>query len=309
MSRGKWVALAGGLGNQLFQYAYSVSNLEMRNESTLECVGFLIGEGKTFSPEIGKFCLPHAKVSSNHWSNSHLEQRSFNYLLRASAYKKPRRRLKIISLFARTVVTPRVIYMYLKKTKNARFTPFNLIPHLEIGYFQNSEISKDVISKMMALSLRVKSNVVDEHIALAKVEKPLFLHIRRGDYRQNPDLGCLSETYYRTALQEVWHTGVFNKIWLFSDDSESSIDVLDRSLHPFVRVIDSKISTAETFEILRLGAGYIIANSSFSFWAATLRRNQDSNVYAPSPWFKKTLFQDKNFPSDWNLIPADFDSY
>jgi hypothetical protein len=307
--RGKWVALAGGLGNQLFQYAYSISNLAVLEESTLECVGFRLGGGETVFPEIGKFRLPHAKVSTNHWSNTHLEQKSLNYLLRVSTYKKSTVRLMPFSLFARAVISPRIAYMSLQKSKNVQRKTSSYIPHLEIGYFQNNEITQDVISKMKGLSLLQISSVLDEHIVLANDEKPLVLHIRRGDYRQNPDLGCLSEDYYRKTLQEVWRKGKFNKIWLFSDDLESSLGMLDPSLHPSVRVIDQKISPAETFEIMRLGSGYIIANSSFSFWAAALRRNQDSIVYAPLPWFKKAFFQDKNFPSDWKLIPAHFDPH
>ena len=74
MTKGKWVALAGGLGNQMFQYAYSISSHEIQEASTLECVGFPLGEGKTSFPEIDKFFLPQAKVSSNRWSKSKLQQ-------------------------------------------------------------------------------------------------------------------------------------------------------------------------------------------------------------------------------------------
>ena len=309
MIRSKWVALAGGLGNQLFQYAYSISNREMLSESTLECVGFRLGTVETFRPEIGKFRLPQAKLSLDHWANSHLEQKAFNYLLRISTHKNSLWRFNPLSLVARAVVLPRILFMKIQKNRKSQYKRSEHSRLLEIGYFQNSEITQEAISTMKGLSLLQTSSVLDEHIALAKVEKPLVLHIRRGDYRHNPKLGCLSGAYYQQILEEVWVTGEFNKIWLFSDDLESSFGVLDLSLHPFVRVIDKSISPAETFEIMRLGSGYIIANSSFSFWAAALRRNQDSIVRAPLPWFKKTYFQDKNFPLDWKLIPAHFDSY
>jgi hypothetical protein len=305
MITGKWVALAGGLGNQLFQYAHSISNLDVLQESTLECVGFRLGG--SVLPEIGKFQLPHAKVSLDHWSNTHLEQKSLNYLLRVSTYRNSIGRFNPLSFIARAVITPRIAYLNLQKSKNAHSKSSKRFPFIEIGYFQNNEITREVISKMKGLSLLQISSILEEHMTLANDEKPLVLHIRRGDYRQNPELGCLSENYYQKTLQEVWRTGEFNKIWLFSDDVESSLGMLDPSLHLSVRVIDQQISPAETFEIMRLGFGYIIANSSFSFWAAALCRNEDSKVYAPVPWFKKAVFQDKNFPSEWKLIPAQFD--
>lgn len=306
MIRGKWVALAGGLGNQLFQYAHSISNGIVMQEASLECVGFSLGGENTTSPEIAKFHLPLAKVSSNRWSNSYFEQRSFNYLLRASTQKNAFWKFDPISLSARAVITPRVMHMYLEKLRSARIEFSSHSPHLEIGYFQNEGIAETVLSQMRNLSLQQSSVILNEYIALSEREKPLVIHVRRGDYRFDLDLGCLSENYYRNLLDQVWDQGQFNKIWLFSDDPEASLNIFDKSLHRFIRLIDQKISTAETFEILRLGSGYIIANSSFSFWAAALCKNEDSAVYAPAPWFRKTLFQDKNFPSDWKLMPSHF---
>lgn len=308
MNRGKWVALAGGLGNQLFQYAYSLSNLRESEVSTLECVGFSLGAGETKVPEIGKFRLFQARISLDNWSNTQLEQRSFNYLLRASTHRDLIRKFDPFSLLARAVITPRIILMYMYKPDNAQLKSSNHSSHLEIGYFQDKRITEEVLIRMKNLTLQQKSVILIDYVAASAREKPLVLHIRRGDYRSNPDLGCLSENYYRKLLDQVWSEGQFGKIWLFSDDPESSLDMIDQSLHRFIRVIDQEISTAETFEIMRLGFGYIIANSSFSFWAAALRRNDDCVVYAPAPWFRKTLFPDENFPSDWILVPAGFEA-
>jgi len=37
--------------------------------------------------------------------------------------------------------------------------------------------------------------------------------------------------------------------------------------------------------VMRHGKDYVIANSSFSWWAATLRFDRSARVIAPQPWF------------------------
>jgi hypothetical protein len=304
-----WVALAGGLGNQFFQYAHSISNLVEQGESTLECVGFSLGSGKTSSPDIASFLLPQSRVSTDLWSNTYLEKKSFNYLLRSSSFERPTFRFNPMIISARAVVSPRIYFMHSQKKSNQKVgEDYRLSPHLEIGYFQSSLVSPKSISTMQGVSLRRKSATVEKFVELAKIERPLIVHVRRGDYRANRDLGCLSAEYYKEALQNFLGRGKVNKIWLFSDDVEASLQVLDPSIHSQIRIIEPSIGTPETFEIMRLGHGYILANSSFSFWAAILRRNQHSDVCAPTPWFKKSFFQSSNYPLEWNLIPSSFDS-
>jgi len=61
-------------------------------------------------------------------------------------------------------------------------------------------------------------------------------------------------------------------------------------------------STALTFEIMRLGYGYVIANSTFSWWAAYLSRNLNSSVVSPDPWFTGIPEPTYLIPKGWKRI-------
>jgi len=52
-------------------------------------------------------------------------------------------------------------------------------------------------------------------------------------------------------------------------------------------------------EIMKYGSGFILANSSFSWWAGFLRITHASVVVAPKPWFR-------NIPVSQDLVPRDW---
>ena len=53
---------------------------------------------------------------------------------------------------------------------------------------------------------------------------------------------------------------------------------------------------------MRYGHGYIIANSSLSWWAASLSHAKNPLVVAPSPWFKQIGTPNKLIPDNWNTL-------
>jgi hypothetical protein len=69
---------------------------------------------------------------------------------------------------------------------------------------------------------------------------------------------------------------------------------------------DLDLSTAETFTVMRQGHGFIIANSSFSWWAARLSTAADPLVIAPKPWFKNLDEPDNLIPPEWVRIDANY---
>jgi len=150
------------------------------------------------------------------------------------------------------------------------------------------------------LELKEASTFLAEHQTLAKVEKPLVVHIRLGDYKMEENFGILSEKYYE-CLNELWEGGSFGKIWMFSDEPEIAIEKIPKKLRGEVRIINDKSEVpAVTLEVMRLGHGYVIANSSLSWWGAMLSKNTNPIVIPPNPWFK-------SMPEPKNLIPEGWD--
>jgi hypothetical protein len=65
-------------------------------------------------------------------------------------------------------------------------------------------------------------------------------------------------------------------------------------------IIDSEgMSTIETLEVMTHGSGFVIANSSFSWWGATLRQKVEAPVCAPAPWFRNIVEPLDIRPENW----------
>lgn len=117
------------------------------------------------------------------------------------------------------------------------------------------------------------------------------IHVRRGDYVNNPFYVDLSETaYYEEAMAHF----PGEKFLVFSDDIEWCI-----RQEVFYGCSFSENKTE--IEDLNLMAGckaHIIANSSFSWWAAFI---SGKKTIAPTKWFTDGL-QRITLPASWIQI-------
>lgn len=124
------------------------------------------------------------------------------------------------------------------------------------------------------------------------------LHVRRADYLQLLDThGVLSLDYYEQALQ---HFDPESPVLVFSDDKEwcqqqelFSSDRFHFSLETDPGKDLYKMSQCKHF---------IIANSTYSWWAAWLGKHPDKQVIAPKTWFTDPEMSE----NDTDLIPADW---
>ena len=147
------------------------------------------------------------------------------------------------------------------------------------GYYQTEkyfvhiedEIRKDFTFKpelTVICTDFIKSNFDTEVISL---------HIRRGDYLENPNHPIQDLLYYQTALSKLPDIPVI----IFSDDPEwvynQELFVSDRYS------ISDNNSTSADLCLMSMCNYHIIANSSFSWWGAWLGRSK--KVIAPTQWF------------------------
>jgi hypothetical protein len=179
--------------------------------------------------------------------------------------------------------------------------------NLFVGYFQSYRWleSPDVRKKMHSLRLVKPSPKILKYLQLANVEAPLVVHFRFGDYKNEHSFGIPHSNYYKVAIERELSTNKYNKVWVFSDEpilAASVLKFLPPSIIRWIPEIDN--SASQTFEVMRFGNGYIIANSTFSWWGAMLSYNKNSNVIAPFPWFRKLQIPLDLIPKDWALVNA-----
>jgi hypothetical protein len=157
----------------------------------------------------------------------------------------------------------------------------------------------------MELKLKYYSEEVKTYIDLAKIEEPLIVHVRLGDYLKEDSFGIPSLAYYSLGISTLMESFNFRKIWLFSDDPKLAIDRIPIKYREQVRLIEpTHFTPSETLELMRFGKGYLLANSSFSWWGAFLSRTKNCPVIAPRKWFKLGPQPDQIVPPSWQTIEA-----
>jgi hypothetical protein len=122
-----------------------------------------------------------------------------------------------------------------------------------------------------------------------------FLHIRRGDYVGKADFHYLQgHSYYEKAIEYVQPT----KILVFSDDIEwcKQQDWLVKQ--PNIEFVDEPDEIKALFQMASCKEGAILANSTFSWWAAHL--SGASKVTYPSKWINQQVYS--LFPPEWVCV-------
>jgi hypothetical protein len=161
----------------------------------------------------------------------------------------------------------------------------------------------------MTLKIAKPSNQFLTLEKIAKVVKPIVVHIRLGDYLMEESFGIPSSSYYQKGIQRLTENKSETPIWLFSNDPGEAIKLISESdLARVFTVPPQGLSSAETLELMRLGSAYVIANSTFSWWGAMLSYNTNSEVVSPIPWFKSGIAPKTIHPDLWTQVDANYEN-
>lgn len=148
------------------------------------------------------------------------------------------------------------------------------------------------------------------------------IHVRRGDYLSSPlKFPTLTAHYYQSAMKTLLAEQPETHVLVFSDDipwcrqNEDYLgieDVPHSFIEGHVRPISPRARTTppdDIFDFLLMTScdSLIIANSTFSWWAARLTDNAHgpgSHVFYPEIWFGGGIEPFNSFPSSWTRIPC-----
>lgn len=304
-----YLYLAGGLGNQLFQYS---AGLFFHANSKIEYIDCLGHPRKNSNglPEILSFKLPISIDKSIFNCTGRFLQKLVNVALRLSLSEK-----KINQTLLKLVIPISSFFVTFAFKRNVRVkTSFGVgfskdlkvdPGDLLIGYFQSFKwiSQKNIFNCMMSLEPQEPSDEFLSFVDYAKKVKPVILHIRLGDYVNENEIGVLERQYYLRALEKLKRKESRREVWIFSDDSQSAKRYFESDeFFEFKYISDFKNSTAYTFQVMRFGSAYVIANSTFSWWSAYLRYDQNAPVYAPTPWFANGKDPLDLIPPNWHVV-------
>jgi hypothetical protein len=129
----------------------------------------------------------------------------------------------------------------------------------------------------------------------------IFLHIRRGDYKNYDRHPILSMDYYDTCI-DFFPTD--KTVYVFSDEIEWVKENLSdkiKNRNPIVYVENENEIYSLTW-MTQCRGGAICANSTFSWWGAFLGAYEErSPVYVPKIWMYECRI-DSLFPEEWIVI-------
>lgn len=287
------VKLNGGLGNQLFQYALGRKlalerGVELRFDlSALEA-----------DSSYRQYRLNHFHIQGRPTSSQELER--FYFL------QKKRLVNHIYAIFQRCLPYYR---RRIVVEQSQVFDPniFNVPARVSLqGYWQSEKYFKDIEDVLrQELVVKVPLNEVNkEQLHLILDSESVSLHIRRGDYVSNPTannvLGVCSIEYYQKCIQLIAEKIPHTHFFVFSDDIEWA--KLNLRIDYPVMFIDhnSVEQDYDDFRLMQACKHHIIANSSFSWWAAWLSSSSSKIVFAPRRWFNDISYYDRDIvPSNW----------
>lgn len=177
------------------------------------------------------------------------------------------------------------------------------------GYWQSYKYindSRDAIVKAFAFP----DSISDENKKLLKQINQgtsVSLHIRRGDYASHKSTkayhGLLDSEYYHKAVSLIVKKFKETHLLIFSDDPEWCRENLSFKVPTTFVGQNGVNSGVEDMRLMAACNHNIIANSSFSWWAAWLNHHPNKLIYAPRKWFQKDLSPiEDRLPPEWIKI-------
>lgn len=302
------VRLMGGLGNQLFQYAFG-RNLALGNGArlVLDASGFAA-----------------AKRNSNHSART-CELSQFDIVGTVIGVDIPDRRQRI-SISRRVQKLARAVRALTESHKpyyqrheiiepvaqyfrfDARVRGLQLMDDVSIRGFWQSEKYFIGIEASLRKELTVSHPPDPVNSQLAgdmQATNSVAVHVRHGD-NATPEaaaLGVLPHEYYEAALLGIGREVREPHLFIFSDDVAWARLML-RSAFPTTIVDHNGIGRSH--EDLRLMAScrhHVIANSTFGWWGAWLGRTGGQIVYAPRRYYQNIDRPNPDlYPAGWRLI-------
>jgi hypothetical protein len=304
------VHLMGGLGNQLFQYAFG-RMLARANEAELVLDASGYEKYGPADPDAGvRTCeLQHFRIVGQIIGGNGAALGPHGAGLQRRA-KKARRWLR------NALDLPRPYYLRHEIVEpsgrasvfDSRVCTRTFTGSLSVRGFWQSEKYFKPIEPELRSELTWRSTLPREDAELAeKIEQTasVAVHVRGGDYAGNPAAtpGTLPRSYYDAALQALSGRVRNPHLFVFSDSVPRARELLGIAQQ---RMYVAHTNAAEGQRDLRLMAlcrHHIVANSTLSWWGAWLGKKSGQLVVAPRKYWQNVDRPTPDlYPEDWLLI-------
>jgi len=174
------------------------------------------------------------------------------------------------------------------------------------GYYQSEkyfENCKDEIRQLFKLPQELEQFAINKLKEYELNQNLVLVHIRRGDYVNHPLHPVQSLDYYKNAISIMKHKLDNISFLYFSDDKQWVNDNIELMKKDYIIECENDY---EEFAMMQQCHHFIIANSSFSWWAAWLSNKiniNDKIVIAPKLWFGGNELNPKDiYCNNWIIL-------
>ena len=264
--------IIGGLGNQMFQYAAGRS-LALANgcQLKLDISGYDNYGLRAYELEI---------------FNIKAEVASKKQVLRLSGMQS-----RLVH-FVRRKLTWEKRTHFIERNFNFNSAFFNMTSPVYLdGYWQSYKYFESYAAQIREELTFVKP-IVGRNAELAKQisqVNAISIHVRRGDYvshqATNKVHGFLGIEYYKEAIRRILNEVSAPYFFIFSDDLAWAKDNLGLVDNVTFVAHNTGLNSYEDLRLMSLCQHHVIANSSFSWWAAWLGCHPGKKVLYPGKWF------------------------
>lgn len=281
------VSFSGGLGNQLFQYAagWELSN-RLRVPLYVETEFYRKSPNRQF--ELKKFQLELNFLSGYKLYRSlGLARGCLPFLLQKKRPLSDSPYIFIEEFFEFDLRFEKIIgpLVYLS------------------GYWQSERYFPECGNKLKKLVQGdVPVNV--SHLLSQINENAVCVHIRRGDYTRNPEIakvhGVCGADYYEKGIATMKSKLKNPRFFVFTDEPEA-VSFVYNMVEDVVLVSNySEGDQWAEFFLMQQFYNFIIANSTFSWWAAWSSLKEPKFVICPENWFADASKNTKDlYPATW----------
>lgn len=288
----KIVCIKGGLGNQMFQYAFAlVLKKHFPEEDIFIDTSFFKGYNfRQFELErIFSLTVPKASL----WHILKIYYPLYNF--------------KIWRFICKYLPSRKTFYK-----EKRMFTYFDDVFKIKndcyfFGSWQNEKYFRDYREEVInAFTIKIPLHDPSQQLITSIEEtNSVSIHVRRGDFLLYKEYKGICEVdYYQKAIDYIKSQVQAPFFYIFSTDEEWCLDNIVPLCPHSYKIVNwnHEEYSYEDMVLMSKCKHNIIAHSSFSWWAAWLNIHEDKVVVAPQKWINSDKVTDSPQLDSWVLI-------
>jgi hypothetical protein len=130
------------------------------------------------------------------------------------------------------------------------------------------------------------------------------VHVRRTDYLVHSAFQVCDLSYYRTAMGRLRACLPEPRFYIFSDDPDWCRAEFREADQEVVDTGEAAANPLHDLRLMSLASHHVIANSTYSWWAAWLGEKPGQRVLMPDRWYARDILapiEEKN-PGHWETV-------